>query len=209
MIQLPLYDKTGVKTGSVEVDENMFGGKIRKALLHDVIVMYEAARRQGNASTKTRGEVAGSKRKPWKQKHTGRARAGTARSPIWRHGGISFGPKPRDFSFDMPKRMKRIALDCALLGKFKDQETLVIDSLAAAPKPSTKAVVQVLARLGIERSCLIGIKDHSKELHLSTRNIPRVSLSRVGDFNAYEVLKHKHLVLTKEALDALVAARKG
>ncbi len=208
MIQLPLYDKQGAKVSTVEVDENLFGGKIHRTLLHDVVVMYEANKRLGTHSTKTRGEVAGSKKKPWKQKHTGRARAGTIRSPIWRHGGIIFGPRPRDYSYDMPRKMKRLALDSALLGKFKDQEALVIEGFDVPAKPSTKSFAQLLEKMGLERATLVGIKAHDAKLHLSMRNLARVRLAPVAELNAYDVLKHKHLVLTREAFDSLVAKRK-
>lgn len=208
MIQIPLYDKAGAKTGQVDLDESLFGKKILRSLLHQAIVAFEANQRQGTHRAKTRGEVAGSKRKPWKQKHTGRARAGTIRSPLWRHGGVAFPPRPRDYSHDLPKKMKRLALDSALLGKLKDGEVLVIEGFDVQAKPSTKAFAKVLAKMGIERTCLVGIKAHDEKLHLSVRNLPRVSMSPVSDFHAYHVLKHKNLVLTREALDALVASRK-
>jgi large subunit ribosomal protein L4 len=208
MIQLPLYDKQGERVSTVEIDPALFGGKIQRALLHDVIVNYEANRRVGTHSTKTRGEVEGSTRKPWKQKHTGRARAGTVRSPLWRHGGVIFGPRPRDYSYEMPRKMKRAALDSALLGKFQDNEALVIEGLDAPEKPSTKTFARLFDKMGLERTALVGIKAPDARLHLSLRNLPRVRLAPVGDLNAYDVLKHKHLVLTREALETLVAKRK-
>src|SRR5688572_17435844 len=114
MLEVPVYDVAGKEKGKAKIDPAWFGGIVRKVLLHEAVVTYEANKRAGTSKVKERGEVAGSKTKPWKQKHTGRARAGTKRSPIWRHGGIVFGPHPRDYSKSLPKQMKRAALDSAL-----------------------------------------------------------------------------------------------
>ena len=206
MLELAVYNKEGKKVDKVKVDEALFGSKVRAKLLRDVIVMYEANQRSGTASTKRRSEVKGSSKKPWKQKGTGRARVGTARSPIWRHGGIVFGPHPRDYSYSMPKKMKRSALNSALLSKFQDKETLVIDTLTAE-KAKTKEVVSVLKNIGIKETCLIGVKGEHRNLHISTRNIRGTLLKRVCDLNAYDVLKYQRLLLTKEALQSLMDQR--
>ena len=206
MLELAVYNKEGKKVDKVKVDEALFGGKVRAKLLRDVIVMYEANQRSGTASTKRRSEVKGSSKKPWKQKGTGRARVGTVRSPIWRHGGIVFGPHPRDYSYSMPKKMKRSALNSALLSKFQDKETLVIDTLTAE-KAKTKEVVSVLKNIGIKETCLIGVKGEHRNLHISTRNIRGTLLKRVCDLNAYDVLKYQRLLLTKEALQSLMDQR--
>lgn len=206
MIELPVYNKEGQEIDKFQVDEGLFGGKVRNTLLRDVVIMYENNQRQGTASTKTRNQVAGSNRKPWKQKHTGRARAGTIRSPIWRHGGIVFGPHPRDYSYTMPNKMKRGALDSALLSKFQDKETFIIDSLTL-DKPKTKEMAIVLKNIGIKETCLIGVKESNRTLHLSIRNLPKASMQPVKDFNAYDVLKYQRLLLTKEALQSLVQER--
>ncbi|MCK4909416.1 MAG: 50S ribosomal protein L4 [Planctomycetes bacterium] len=206
MLELAVYNKEGKKVDKVKVDEALFGSKVRAKLLRDVIVMYEANQRSGTASTKRRSEVKGSSKKPWKQKGTGRARVGTVRSPIWRHGGIVFGPHPRDYSYSMPKKMKRSALNSALLSKFQDKETLVIDTLTAE-KAKTKEVVSVLKNIGIKETCLIGVKGEHRNLHISTRNIRGTLLKRVCDLNAYDVLKYQRLLLTKEALQSLMDQR--
>lgn len=207
MIELPLYNQQGQPVDKINVDESLFGREIHKRLLRDVIIMYETNQRKGTASTKRRSEVRGSSRKPWRQKGTGRARVGTIRSPIWRHGGVIFGPHPRDYSYRLPKKMVRKALDSALLSKFQDKETSVVESVKLE-QPKTKEVKGLLNNIGIKGSCLIGIKNPDRTLHLSVRNIPATSLLSVQDFNAYTVLRHKNLLLTKEALDDLIARRK-
>jgi len=209
MVDLVVYNQEGQKVDNVKVDASFFGGEIRLRLLRDVIIMYEANQRRGTASTKRRSEVKGSSRKPWKQKKTGRARVGTVRSPIWRHGGIIFGPHPRDFGYDMPKRMKQQALDSALLSKFQDQETVVLDSHPKMERPRTKDIAQLLRKLEIKGTCLIGIKDHNKTLHYSVRNLPGILLKQTKNFNAYEVLKYKKLLLTKDALDEMITQRQA
>lgn len=203
MIELSLYNREGKELDKIKVDEANLGGKVNKKVLRDAIIMYEACQREGNVSTKDRGEVEGSTRKPWAQKHTGRARVGTIRSPIWRHGGIIFGPKPRDFSYRMPKKMLHLALASAILSKFEDKEAVIIDSLTLE-KSRTKEMAKLLKSLGITKSCLIGIKEHNRGLHMATRNIPKVSLMSIKEFNAYTVMKHHNLLLTREALDEII-----
>ncbi|MFA5795315.1 MAG: 50S ribosomal protein L4 [Candidatus Brocadiia bacterium] len=207
MIEVPLYNQEGKEIERLKIDETVFGERINRPLLNQVVRMYEVTMRRGTASTKTRGEVEGSTRKPWKQKHTGRARSGTARSPIWRHGGITFGPKPRNYSFPVPQKMRQIALNHAILSKLKDNETLVIDKLQAE-NPKTKPMALMLKNMGVSKSCLIGIKDINKNLHLSTRNIDKVTMMPIKDFNAYEVIKHQRLVLTRESLSGLIEKAK-
>jgi large subunit ribosomal protein L4 len=208
MADLPLYDKTGKSAGTVPVDEKLFGDKVRKRLLHQVVIIYEANRRQGTASTKGRGEVEGSTRKPWPQKHTGMARAGTIRSPLWRHGGVVFGPKPREYRLGLTATMRTAALDSAMLGKIRDKEVLVIEGFDPGSPPKTKNLAAVLAAMGLERTVLVGIKTLDPKLHLAARNLPRFKMVPVSDFNAYDVIKYNRDVLTREALDALVASRR-
>jgi large subunit ribosomal protein L4 len=209
MADLPLYDKNGKSAGKVTVDESVFGTIIRKRLLHQVVIIYEANKRQGTASTKGRGEVEGSTRKPWPQKHTGMARAGTIRSPLWRHGGVVFGPKPREYRMGLTASMRGAALDSAMLGKIRDKEVLVIEGFDPGTPPKTKKVASVLAAMGLDRTVLAGIKTLDATLHKATRNIPKFKMVPVSDFNAYDVLKYNRVVLTREALDALVASRKS
>lgn len=208
MIELPIYNQEGKEIEKLKVDETVFGTEVNRPLLNQVIRMYEVALRRGTASTKMRGEVAGSTRKPWKQKHTGRARVGTIRSPLWRHGGITFGPKPRDYSFTVPQKVRKTALNLAILSKLKDNETVIIDILNAE-KPKTKQIAAALKNIGINKSCLIGVKETSRFLHLSARNITGITLLPVKDFNAYEVLKHRQLLLTRDGLSGLMEKAKA
>ncbi len=207
MAELPLFSKDGKSAGTVKVDEKIFGDKVKKRLLHQVVIIYEANQREGNASTKGRGEVAGSTRKPWPQKHTGMARSGTVRSPIWRHGGIVFGPKPREYRQGITPSMRRAALDSALLGKILDKEVGVIEGFAFS-KPATKSFVGLLKNTGYDRSVLAVTKANDRNAHLSVRNLPRVKMVPVAELNAYDVIKYNRVLLTREALDAILAIRK-
>ncbi len=202
MINVPMFDSDGNSLESASLHEERFGDKVRKTLLRDVVIMHEANHRRGTASTKTRGEVAGGGKKPWMQKHTGRARAGTNRSPIWRGGGVVFGPRPRDYSYSMHRKAKKVALQSALLSKLKDNEVLLIDKLEF-DSPSTKKLANLLKNLGIEESCLIVIPGLDDAVWRSSRNIYNLKLRVVSDLNAYEVIKYKKLLIVKEALDSL------
>jgi len=213
MLELIIYNNEGKEVEKISVEESLFGGEVNKRLLQEVIIMYQSNQRKGTASTKDRGEVEGSTRKPWKQKHTGNARAGTIRSPIWRHGGVTFGPKPRSFYYNIPQGIRRKALDSALLSKFQDKETIIINMLQFE-KPRTKDFISILKNVGVDtqksntkNKCLVGIKKSGLSLNLSSRNIPGIKLLPIADFNAFDVLKHKRLLLTKEALDYLIAVR--
>jgi large subunit ribosomal protein L4 len=206
MIEVPLYNKDGQTAGALPVDEALFGTRIRKRLLREIAAWYEANARVGTHATKTRSEVEGSTRKPWKQKHTGRARAGSIRSPIWRKGGIVGGPQPRDYRVRIPAGMRRRALDSALLSKFMDQEAAVIESLEFE-KPSTKRMAVLLKALRADRTCLISPEGYRRDLWLSVRNLPRVAMAPVADLNAYEVLRCRRIVLTRGAFDRLLQER--
>jgi large subunit ribosomal protein L4 len=208
MAEIPLFSKDGKSAGTVSVDEKLFGDKVRKKLLHQVVVIHEANQREGNAHTKTRGEVEGSTKKPWPQKHTGMARAGTKRSPIWRHGGIVFGPRTREYRMTITDSMRRAALDSALLGKIQDKEVSVIEAVDF-PKPKTKEMAKLLKAIGFKRTILLALPKHNPNVVLSSRNLQDLSVRPVQELNAYDVLKHKDLLLTKEALEALIAARKA
>ena len=203
MIELPVHDRTGQVVGNITIDEADFGGQVRRQLLRQAILMYEAARRVGTASTKTRGQVAYSHRKPWRQKGTGRARAGFRGSPLWRGGGVVFGPRPRDYRFKMPKKAVWRATASAFLSKFQDGEVVVVDELKAE-EPKTREMAATLKNLGIERTCLVAIEQHDVNLWKSARNIPGVSMKAVAEVNAYDVLRHRHLLITRAALEALV-----
>ena len=202
-MEIPVYSKEGEKIDNLQLDDKKFGGPIRKKLLRDAVIMYEANKRQGTASTKTKGEVAGGGRKPWTQKHTGRARAGSIRSPLWKGGGVSHGPKPRDYSFAIPKKARRLALYTALSAKARDNELVVIDDLNF-DIPRTKQMVGILKALNMDNSsCLIVIPRVNETVWKSARNIPSVKVMTSTELNAYEVLKPKKVLLTKEALSSI------
>ena len=202
-MEIPVYSKEGEKIDNLQLDDKKFGGPIRKKLLRDAVIMYEANKRQGTASTKTKGEVAGGGRKPWTQKHTGRERAGSIRSPLWKGGGVSHGPKPRDYSFAIPKKARRLALYTALSAKARDNELVVIDDLNF-DIPKTKQMVGILKALNMDNSsCLIVIPRVNETVWKSARNIRSVKVMTSTELNAYEVLKPKKVLLTKEALSSI------
>ncbi len=215
MLELTVYDNEGKELEKVSVDEALFGGRVNKKLLQEIVVMYQSNQRTGNASSKDRGEVEGSTKKPWKQKGTGRARCGTIRSPIWRHGGVVFGPHPRSYYYNIPQQLRIKALDSALLSKFKGQETSIINSLVMET-PGTKEFATIIKKMGIDpanerpkNKCLLGIKDPKRSLYLSSRNVPGIKLMSVTDLNALDVIKYQRLLLTKEALEHLISVRKN
>ncbi len=201
-MDLDIRNEEGQVTGSVQFDESVLGDKIRPRLLHQVVVSYMASRRQGTASAKTKAECAGSDRKPWRQKHTGRARAGDRRSPLWRGGGVIFPPKPRDFRQHTTKSMRRQALRSALLSKFRDDQVTVIEPMTF-DTPKTKRIVSMLKALGIDESCLMAVKQHDPLFHKSSRNVPRLQVCEARQLNALEVLSHRRLVLTREVVENL------
>ncbi|MFQ5956598.1 MAG: 50S ribosomal protein L4, partial [Candidatus Brocadiales bacterium] len=199
VIELTVYDSKGKEVEKLELEEARFGGEVRKVLLKDAILMYEANKRVGTASAKTKAEVSGTGKKPWAQKHTGRARAATLRSPLFRKGGVVFGPKPRDYSYQMPRKAKKQALRSALLGKLLDGEVKVIDKLEFS-KPSTKKMAGLLKALGIEGSCLVVADDSSHVIWKSARNIPGLKVMKASLLNAYDILKSNRLLITRSEL---------
>ena len=164
--------------------------------------MYQANKRVGTHDTRTRGEIRGSNAKPWRQKGTGRARSGTRKSPIWKGGGVVFGPHPRDYRFGMNKKQRRLALRSVLMAKLRDGDVKVIDRLEV-DTPKTSAVAKILGALGVSGSCLIGTAELDRNLYLSTRNIRGAQVMPVADFNALDVLRAQTIVLTQDALDRL------
>ena len=203
MIELPVYDREGNPVGKVEIDEADFGSEVRTRLLRDVVLMYEAAQRVGTHSTKLRSDVHGSHAKPWRQKGTGRARAGFKRSPLWRGGAVVHGPKPREYRYTMPRKSLRVATRSAYLAKFQSGATIVLDGFKVE-RPRTREVAAMLAALGIERGCLIAIAAYDPILWKSARNIPGAFMKPVAEINAYDILRHRKLVITRQALDQLV-----
>ena len=197
---------SGSDIGSHEVDEKLFASRILGRTLKEAVVMYEANKRQGTAKTKDRSEVRGSQKKMYKQKHTGRARAGDIRSPIRRGGGTIFGPRPRDYSYAMPKKQRRVALASALFGKLRDNEVLVVEGWPTQ-EPSTKAAYALLKTIGAEKSALVVTAAVEAQLVRSLRNVPNVDVRTVSDLNAHIVLLRRNLVFTPAAFDQLVARK--
>lgn len=201
-MELDVYNEQGEVTGKVSFDEGILGDKVRRRLLHQVLVMYDANRRRGTHSTKTKGERRGSDKKPWRQKGTGRARAGDRRSPLWRKGGVTFGPKPRSYRFKVPRTARRQALKSALLAKFRDGEVKVVEGLSFE-EPKTRRVVNLLHALEITGSCLISTLASDPILYKSSRNIPKVEVLEARNLNARAVLLPKQVVMTREVVENL------
>lgn len=202
-MQIELYDFSGNSTGKVDFDTSALGDKVRVKLIHQAVKMYEANKRTGTAQAKTRSEVAGSHRKPWRQKGTGRARSGTRQSPIWVGGGVAFGPRRRDYSLTMPKKARRHALKSALLSKFQDDEILAFTGFDLE-RPATKSVAQFICNIGLEgRSVLFVTDEYDRSAYLSVRNIPKAHICKLSDLNTYDVMKYSRIVFSQPALEQL------
>ncbi len=203
MPEFDIKDKNNKPVGKISLPDDVFGIKAKDGVIHDAVVNFLANQRQGTHATKTKGLVRGGGKKPWKQKHTGRARSGSSRSPLWRGGGTVFGPQPRDYSYSLPKKARRLALKAALSGKLADGEITVIDELAFE-KPRTKEMVSVLKGLELEgNSILVVVPEHNENVALSARNIPGVTVKRVTDLNSYDVAAHARLLMTRRAVEVL------
>jgi len=205
MISVPVRDTTGAESGSYEFDPaDLVKGDLNRQLLHDVVVMYEANRRVGTVRTKSRGMVRGSTKKLFRQKGTGRARAGNARTPVRRGGGHAFGKKPRDYSYRLPRKAVRQATRMALLSKFQDGQAVVLaDWKCDAPK--TKTVVAALKALGVANgSVLIATDGIQQNVVKSARNVTDVQVLPASDLNAYSLLRHRNFIVTVSAMDSLL-----
>lgn len=205
MLSVPVYNETGDKVGQQELDEVLLGAPINHQLLKQAVVMYQANLRQGTVAQKTRAEVEGSTRKLYRQKGTGRARMGNARTPVRRGGGVAFPRKPRDFRLDMPKKMRRMARNQAVLAKVQSESVCIIDGVRF-DEPKTKRFAAMLKALEADRGCVFATRGKSDVLHKSGRNIPLTDIMDVADLNAYAVLRRKRLVFTKDAFEAFVGS---
>ncbi|MFA6193990.1 MAG: 50S ribosomal protein L4 [Parcubacteria group bacterium] len=203
MIKFPVYNLKGEKVKEIELSEKVFGAKRNDALLHQVFVSQYANRRQVLAHTKDRAERAGSGIKPWKQKGTGRARVGSVRSPIWRKGGIVFGPtKDRNFKKDVPKKMGQKALAVVLSSKVRDKEIFLIEDLAMK-EAKTKLMSAAIKNLEMKGSILIGFSEKEKGAKRASRNLPKVLNVDAKSLNVFDILNHKNLVLSEEGVKIL------
>jgi large subunit ribosomal protein L4 len=196
-----VYNTDNKKVGEVELHDDLFGLKVEKHILHDVVKMQLANRRAGTASTKTRTEVRGGGAKPYRQKGTGRARAGTNRSPLWRGGGVIFGPKPRDYSYKLPKKVRKLGVRMALSTRFSEKNMLVLDGFDLADI-KTKQFVDVMKKLNIENG-LIVIPEKNKNLEKSSRNVHGYKVIQADGLNVYDILLHRRLVLLQPCLGQL------
>ena len=197
-----LYNMQGAKVGDVELSSALFGAEVNKAVLHESVVNYLANQRQGTQSTKTRTEVAGGGAKPFRQKGTGRARQGSTRAPQWIKGGVALGPKPRDYSYTINKKVKKLAMVSALSAKAAEESVMVIDNLTM-DEIKTKAVADMLKAMGVDGKALIVTNEMEKNVYLSARNIAGVKASYVGMLNVYDVLNHDKFIVAKDAVAKL------
>ncbi len=202
MPKAALYNMQGGKVGEVELSEALFGAEVNTVVLHDSVVNYLANQRQGTQSTKTRTEVKGGGKKPFRQKGTGRARQCSTRAPQWTKGGVARGPKPRDYSYTLNKKVKKLAMVSALSSKAADSSVLVVEELKM-DEAKTKTIASMLKGMEIDEKALIVTADMEKNVYLSARNIEGVDASYVGMLNVYAVLAHDKLVLAKDALKKL------
>ncbi|OPZ75270.1 MAG: 50S ribosomal protein L4 [Firmicutes bacterium ADurb.Bin456] len=198
MPTVALYNTSGEQVGEVELKEDIFGIPVHGPVLHDAVVRQLAARRLGTHDTKTRAEVRGGGRKPWRQKGTGRARHGTSRSPIWRGGGVVFGPHPRDYSYSLPKKVKRLALKSALSAKVQAGNLLVLEELSLE-QPKTKEMARILNNLKVD-DALVVTADKDTTVELSARNIPNIKPLRATGLNVYDILAYNKLIITRDAV---------
>lgn len=202
MPQVTVFDMTGKSVGEMTLSDAIFGIEPNTSVMHAAVVNYLANQRQGTQSTLTRSEVSGGGRKPWKQKGTGRARQGSTRAPQWTHGGIALGPKPRDYSYELPKKVKRLALKSAFSAKVADNNLIVVDNIAVEGY-KTKAVAEMLSNLGADKKALIVMPEVDAKLIKSAANIPGVKTALVSTINVYDILNCDKFIVAKSALEKI------
>jgi large subunit ribosomal protein L4 len=202
MPKLNLYNMNGEVIGDIELSENVFGAEINKNVLHLAVVNQLANKRQGTQSTKTRSEVRGGGRKPWRQKGTGRARHGSIRSPLWIKGGVALGPKPRSYRYTLPKKVRRIAMKSALSSKVAENNMLVLESLNF-DTIKTKQMVSVLDKLNIGSTALVVLDTKDENIEKSARNIQGIKTTLVNTLNVYDILKYDKFIATKDAVSKI------
>lgn len=203
MIEADLYNVRGEVTGRISLSSELFDASVNEGVIYQAVRTYLSRQRRGTASTKSRAEVSGGGKKPWRQKGTGRARHGSIRSPIWRKGGVAFGPKPRDYSLSMPKHLRKLALASALTAKIKENNIIVIDEIKVE-KGKTKEVARMLRSLNIAGKALLVAATNSDDLlKRAVRNIKGLSMSSPSTLSTYEILNCDKLILTRDALSAI------
>jgi len=202
MPKVALYNTNGEQVGDIELIDSVFGVTVNETVLHDSVVAYLANQRQGTHDTKTRAEVSGGGRKPWRQKGTGRARHGSSRSPIWKGGGVVFGPHPRDYSIRLPKKVRRLAMKSALSSKVENGSIVVLDNLML-DQPRTKDMVKILENLKIDNKALVVTAAKNENIFKSARNIPGIKPISASLLNVYDLLAHQTLVITRDAVNRM------
>lgn len=203
MPELNVVDSKGKKASSIELPKEKFGVHVNDAVIHQAVVMYNANSRQGTAATKDRSMVSGGGKKPWRQKGTGRARAGSTRSPLWKKGGIIFGPVPRDFSLSVPKKVRIAALRESLNAKFLSNEIVCVEKIDIT-SGKTKDFAKMLENLKLNGKVLALLDGSDAKIFQASRNIARLTLNRATDVNARDILSNKNLLVTKTALETLL-----
>jgi len=202
-MMIEVFDKKGSKVSQIDLNEEIYGGEVKEHLFYEVVKMQLANRRAGTASTKTKGEVSGGGIKPWKQKGTGRARSGSNRSPVWRHGGTVFGPHPRDYSYSVPKKVMKEALKNAVAYRLKEGKLKVYDALEL-DAPKSKLALEVLKNSNLSNA-LIVIDGANRNMELAVRNLKDFKLINVRGLNVYDILNYDTLVMTKSAFEKVEA----
>jgi large subunit ribosomal protein L4 len=200
MPTVPVYNISGEKVSEIELKDSIFGIDVNVHVMHEVVKNQLANRRQGTQSARTRGEVRGGGRKPWRQKGTGRARHGTSRSPIWVGGGVVFAPKPRDFSYKLPKKVRRLAMKSALTSKVQSDTFIVLDDLVME-NPKTKEMAAILSNLKVGGKALIVMDRVDESVIRSARNIPGIQTAQVNTLNVYDILKYDQFIITQNAVE--------
>lgn len=203
MTKFQMIDMAGKSLEEIELSDDIFNVEINEHVVYLVVKNILANRRQGTQSAKTRAEVRGGGKKPWRQKGTGRARQGSIRSPQWRGGGIVFAPKPRSYRYTTPKKVRRLAMKSVLTSKVQEKELILVDQFTL-DAPKTKALSEALKNMGAAKKALIVTAESDKNVVLSARNLPNAEVSTVGTMNVYDILKYDSLILTKDALDKIV-----
>lgn len=203
MISVPILNKSGKETEKLDLPEEIFGCAVNQDVIHQAMVMYHASLRQGQASTKERGQVSGGGKKPWRQKGTGRARAGSSRSPLWMGGGVVFGPHPRDFGYAVPKKIRLAALRESLNAKYQGKNLACVAEIKDKLS-KTKEFAKILKSLNLKGKVLALLDGSDESIYLASRNIPRFAVVRTEDVNAFDIVNHKTLLMTKTAFNKLL-----
>ncbi|MDR1253945.1 MAG: 50S ribosomal protein L4 [Oscillospiraceae bacterium] len=202
MPKLAMLNMEGDQVGEIDLSDSVFGIKPNKFVLHELVVNYLANKRQGTQSAKTRAEVAGGGRKPWRQKGTGRARQGSTRAPQWRHGGVVFAPKPRNYGYTVNKKARRLAMKSAFSSKVLDNNMIILDKIDVN-EYSTRKIVNMLKNINVEKKALIVLPEYNDKIVKSVNNIPEVKTSSVNILNVYDLLNAEKLVVVRDAVNII------